>query len=149
MVKKYFENRRANRDYQIIAKLEAGLKLTGMEVKAVKTQGINLDQALVRLASGEAFLMNANIPRYRFATDRPYDPRSKRKLLLHRRELKLLQEAQQKRLSLVPLSCYQKKGWLKIKIGIGRRRHKFEKKRRIIERDLRRQLAAAMKQAGR
>ncbi len=144
--KTYFLNRRARHDYQIVAQLEAGLVLSGMEVKAVKTQGINLDQALVQMSPEGAFLAGANIPRYRFATDRPYDPQAKRQLLLHRRELKLLQEARQKKLALVPLSCYQKRGWLKIKIGIGRRRTKFAKKQRLIEREIKRRLAGTVKQ---
>ncbi len=140
MVNVYFRNRRAGHDYQIINRLEAGLVLSGMEVKAVKTQGINLDQALIQLRQGEAYLVNANIPRYRFATDRPYDPRAARKLLLHHRQIRLLEEAKQKGLQLVPLSCYSKNGWLKIQIGIGRRRRKWEKKQLLIDRAIKREL---------
>ncbi len=140
MVKIYFRNRRANYDYKIIGRLEAGIVLSGMEVKAIKTQGINLDQALIQIRAGEAYLINANIPRYRFATDRPYDTRAARKLLLHRRQLQLLVEAKQKGLHLVPLSCYQKNGWLKIKIGLGQRRKKWQKKQLLINRAIAREI---------
>ena len=141
-MKIYFRNRRAGYNYKIVDRLEAGLVLTGMEVKAIKTQGINLDQAFIQFRNGEAYLVNANIPRYRFATDRPYDPRIARKLLLHRRQLQLLMEAKQKGLQLVPLSCYQKDGWLKIKIGLGRRRKKWQKKQVLIDRAIKRELSS-------
>ncbi len=148
MIKTFARRHRAHQDYLLLKQLEAGLSLTGMEVKAVKTQGMNLDQALIKLKGNEVFLLNAHIPRYRFATDRPYDPRRTRKLLLHRRQIRLLASAQEKRLALVPLSCYQKNGWLKLKIGIGRRRKKFEKRERLLARASAKMLAKIQKQAG-
>jgi len=136
----HYSNRRAKRDYFIVKKIEAGVVLTGSEVKAIKTQGINLDQALIQLKDNELYLVNAFIPAYKFATDRPYDPRAKRKLLLKKNQIKTLIAAKQKKLAIVPLSCYNKNGWIKILVGVGRRKKKFEKKQAIIERTLKRKL---------
>ncbi len=135
-----YSNRRARRDYFIAEKIEAGVVLSGAEVKSVKTKSINLDLSLVQIKKGEVFIVNAHIPPYQFSTDQPYDPRQSRKLLLKKNQIKKLIEAKHNKLAIVPLSCYNKGGWIKVLLGIGKRKKKYEKKQILIERTLKKRL---------
>jgi len=137
---KRFTNRNAYR-YRFIAKLEAGVLLTGAEVKAIRTRGIQLAESTVQIKDGEAFLINATIPVYPFSTDRSYDPQSSRKLLLQKRELSWLTAKRKEGLTIVPLSCYTtRRGWIKIKLGIGKIKKKVDRKRELIEKEAKREI---------
>ena len=133
-------NRRARYDYQLFEKIEAGIVLTGPEVKSVKQSKMSLEEAFVRIKDGEAFLYNAHIHPYEFSDNRNYDSRRTRKLLLHKKELVALSsKIQQKNLTLVPVSCYTRQGKIKLQIALARGKKRFEKKEAIKRRDLERE----------
>jgi SsrA-binding protein len=141
-------NRRARYDFNLLEKFEAGIALTGAEVKSVKAGHIRLEEAFARIANGEAWLMNAHIHPYPFADNRDYDPRRTRKLLLHKNELlKLSQQTLKKGLTIVPISCYTKHNRIKLEIALAKGKKKYEKKeakkRRDIEREIKRELAGS------
>ena len=134
-------NRRAKRDYQILEKYEAGIVLTGPEVKSVKGGRIRLEESFVRIKDNEAFLVNAEIPFYLPAGKRDYDPRRERKLLLHKKEiLNLALKTAHSSLTIVPISCYTKHGLVKLTIALARGKRKWEKKEAIKRRDLEREV---------
>ena len=125
-------NRKAKHEYELLDTYEAGIVLEGQEVKAVRTQGAKLDGAYVKIIGNEVHLINAHIPRYKFAgKDDDYDPSRTRKLLLNKREiLKIKTKMEQKGdTTLVPLSIYTKHGRLKLEIAIGKGRKSWQKKR--------------------
>lgn len=142
-------NKKARHEYQVIDKFEAGIALTGAEVKSVRAERMNLTGAYVSIASGNAILVGAHIPRYPQAGKQPdYDPDRTRRLLLHQRELaKLAGKMEQKGLTLVPLSVYTKGPFIKLEIGLARGKQQFEKrdtlKKRDLDRDIRRHAKGA------
>jgi SsrA-binding protein len=140
------ENRKAIHDYQILEKFEAGLVLTGQEVKSAKLGRISLKGSFVVLKGSEPYLINTNIPPYQ-PKNAPsdYDPERARKLLLKKAEIKyLIGKVRQKGLTLVPLKMYTRGGKIKIEIAIVKSKKKFDKretiKKREIEREIRRTL---------
>lgn len=134
-------NRKFRREYQEIEKYEAGIVLSGAEVKSIRKGRINLEDAYVKILSDGAYLINAQIPLYQFAQISSYDPKRSRKLLLHKRELIRLKTkiASSPRLTIVPVSCYNKGNLIKIEIALVKGRKDIEKrkleKRRDIERE--------------
>ena len=140
-------NDRAKFDYEILDTYEAGLVLTGQEVKSAKTGHMKLRGSHVTFHNNEAFLLNAHIAKYPKAGPIPgYDPEQSRKLLLRKPELaKLRGKLEEKGLTIIPLRAYIKNGRIKIEIGIGRGRKEFEKREVIKKRDLDRQIRSAMK----
>ncbi len=140
------QNRRANFEYEILERLEAGLVLQGTEVKGMRDHGATIGDAYVVMRSGEAWLVNANIPEYANASHTTHDPHRTRKLLLHKKEIeRLAQRLSEKGLTLVPLRLYFHEGRAKIEIGLGRGKSKHDKRQTIIERESRREVARAMK----
>lgn len=134
-------NRRARFNYQLLEKFEAGISLTGPEVKSVREGKINLDEAYARLKNGQAWLLNAHIHPYRFADATNLDPRRTRKLLLHKKEiLALEQKMKQKNLTIVPISCYNKRGLVKVEIALARGKREYEHREEIKKRDQEREL---------
>ncbi|MCX6724569.1 MAG: SsrA-binding protein SmpB [Candidatus Shapirobacteria bacterium] len=134
-------NRRASFDYQILAKFEVGVVLSGAEVKSIKNGHLKLEEAFIRLKDHEAWLFNAHIHPYSFAANQEEDPRRARKLLLHKKELlKLKQETTQKGLTIVPLSCYTKHNKIKLEIALAKGKKKYEKREAIKKKDWRREL---------
>ncbi len=138
------ENRRARFDYDILEKYEAGLELSGQEVKSAKGGRMNLAGAYAVIRGGEAWLLNAHIPPYQ-PKNAPadYDPARTRRLLLRREEIKdLLGRLHEKGLSLLPLRAYVKRGLVKLELGLGRSRKSKDKrevlKKRSAEREMRR-----------
>ena len=140
-------NRRATHDYHIEAKLECGIALTGSEVKSLRQGKATLHEAFARVEGGELFLHNMHIDPYEKATLAwNHDPNRTRKLLVHRREIrKLEQETKIKGVTLIPLAAYFKEGKVKIEIGVGRGKKQFDKresiKRREQDRDVRRMMS--------
>ncbi|MFN8122094.1 MAG: SsrA-binding protein SmpB [Thermoleophilia bacterium] len=140
------QNRRANFEYEILERLEAGLVLQGTEVKGMRDHGASIGDAYVVMRAGEAWLVNANIPEYANASHTTHDPHRTRKLLLHRREIeRLANRLSEKGLALVPLRLYFHEGRAKVEIGLGRGKSKHDKRQTIIERETRREVARAMK----
>jgi SsrA-binding protein len=136
------KNKRAFYDYEILEKLEAGLVLTGQEVKSVKGGGVNLTGAYVIIRGGEAYLVGALIAKYKFAGRLPdYDPQRTRKLLLKRKELSYLTgKSQEKGLTILPLSVYTTRGKIKVEIGVSREKKQFEKRETIKKQETRRKI---------
>lgn len=134
-------NRRARYDYHLLEKFEAGVALTGAEVKSVKAGKMSLSESFAKIIDGEAWLLNAYINPYPFADNRDYDPQRSRKLLLHKNELlKLTQQTKEKKLTIVPVSCYTKGRQIKLEIALARGKKKHDKreakKRKAIEREI-------------
>lgn len=139
-------NRRANFDYEILETFEAGLVLTGSEVKSLRAGGASISEAFARVRGDEVFLEGMNIPVYSQASYNNHEPLRTRKLLLHRREIEQLRAAvEQRGLSIVPVKLYFRDGWAKLLIGIGRGRKRHDKRQRQAERDAQRQIDSALK----
>ncbi len=145
-LKVYARNRKARLNYDIEEKLEAGICLKGSEVKSIREGRVNIGDAYVAIIRGEAFLENAHISPYKPAGAGNHEPERPRKLLLKRRELdKLAGRVQQKGYTIVPLSIYDKAGKIKVEIALARGRKKYEKKEKIKERDMERELRKTFK----
>lgn len=142
-------NRRARYDYHLLEKFEAGLALTGAEVKSVKAEKISLSESFVKIIDGEAWLLNAYINPYPFADNRDYDPRRSRKLLLHKNELlKLTQQTKEKKLTIVPVSCYTKGRKIKLEIALARGKKKHDKREAKRKKAIEREIEQALKDKG-
>ena len=130
-------NRRARRDYEILDTIEAGLVLKGSEVKSLREGNVQLADAFVRFERGEAWLQGVNIAPYLHSqTHTGHTEKRHRKLLLHRKELNLLEgRVNQERLSIVPLSIYFKGGRAKVELGVGRGKKLYDKREAIAARD--------------
>ena len=137
------QNPRARYDYDILKTYEAGIVLSGQEVKSVRGGNVSLKGAYATLRGGEVWLLNAHIGAYKKAGRlADYDPTRSRQLLLHGREIKeLIGKTQSQGLTLVPLSLYTRGRRLKVELGLGRGRKKYEKreviKKRAVEREVR------------
>lgn len=139
-------NRRARHDYAISDTYEAGLVLTGTEVKSLRAGRATLTDGYATVRGGEAWLHNVHIPEYEAGTWTNHEPRRPRKLLLHRREIRELGKAGQERgLTLVPLALYFKDGYAKVEIGVGRGKKQYDKRQALAERDARREAARAVR----
>lgn len=140
------ENKKARFDYEIIDKFEAGLVLTGSEVKSIREGAVNLKDSYVAFRNGEAFLQNAYISVYQASSYNNHEPERLRKLLLHRDEInKIMGRVQEKSLSCVPLKMYFKKGRIKVEIGLGRGKKLHDKRQSIKKKESDRELARAIK----
>ncbi len=139
------ENRKARFDYTIEDTFEAGIELSGSEVKSLRAGRGNISGSHVKILSGEAYILGMKIEDYQGANILgKQDKERTRKLLLHKNELKKLHhKIDEKGLTLVPLSLYLKKRWVKLSIGLGKGRKKSDKrevlKKRAVERDIRRE----------
>lgn len=139
-------NRRAKFDYHLLEKFEAGVVLTGGEVKSVKAGHISLEGAFVQLRDGEAWLTNAHIHPYQFADNRKYEPRRSRKLLLKKNELlKMTQKTVAAGLTIVPIACYNKGSKIKVEIALAKGKKEYEKKEAMKKRDIDREIQADLK----
>lgn len=140
------DNKKARFDYEIIEKYEAGLVLTGSEVKSIRDGAVNLKDSYVVFKNGEAFLQNSHISVYTASSYNNHHPERQRKLLLHRDEInKIMGRVQEKSLSCVPLKVYFKKGRIKIEIGLGRGKKRHDKRQSIKKKESDRELARALK----
>lgn len=122
-------NRKAYHDYFIEEALEAGIVLSGTEVKSLREGRINLKDSFARVENGEVLLYNCHISPYSHGNIFNHDPTRKRKLLLQRREIeRLLGKAQQRGYTLVPLKVYFKRGWAKVELGLARGKKLYDKR---------------------
>lgn len=134
-------NKRARYDYEISETFIAGIVLKGYEVKSVRAGQVNFRDSFVRVENGEAWLVNAHISLWRFARVKDYDPRARRKLLLTKKEiheLLILQEG--KGMSIIPLELFVQGRRLKLRIGVGKGRRKYDKRAKLRARELKKQV---------
>jgi SsrA-binding protein len=131
-------NRKAFFDYEILEKFEAGLVLTGAEVKAVKAGSVNLKGAFVVIRDDEAYVTNLHISPYAKATEKEgTDPTRSRKLLLHKRQINYLKTKREAdRLTIVPIGVFVSRNKVKLEIALARGKRKYEKRDTIKKRDL-------------
>jgi SsrA-binding protein len=133
-------NRRARFDYEILERLEAGIVLTGSEVKSLRAGRASLTESFARVRDGEVWLENMHIPPYEQGEKRGYDPRRTRKLLLKRRQIeRLIGKTAERGLALVPIRLYFSHGLAKVEIGLGKGKRQFEKRQSIAEREMKRE----------
>jgi SsrA-binding protein len=141
-VKVIAANRKARFDYHISDTFEAGLVLTGAEIKSIRAGEITVNEAYVRPQGGELFLLNAYIKPYTHSGDKEYDPRRPRKLLMHRREIeKLIRELETKGTTIVPLQVHLKNGRAKLEIALGKGKAAPDKRQDIKKREASREVA--------
>lgn len=144
------ENRRARRDYQIEDVVEAGIMLTGTEVKALREGKGSIAEAYASPEDGAIMLINANIPEYSAGNRENHNPRRPRKLLLHKREIaRLTQAVQRKGYTLTPLKLYfNERGLAKLELGLGLGRKSHDKREVVKERDWSRQKQRLLRDRG-
>jgi len=134
------KNKRAIFDYEILETYEAGIVLTGPEVKSVKAGHISIKESFATLSGEEVFLTNAHISPYKQAANIEQDPTRSRKLLLKRSEISsLIGKTKNQGLTLIPIKIYLKRGLVKVEIGLGRGRKKYDKRELIKKRDIQRE----------
>lgn len=139
-------NKKAHFDYEIYDTFEAGVVLTGPEVKSVKMGNVSLKESYAVVKGSEIFLLNAHISPYKFAANEGEDPTRSRKLLLKSAEIKsLIGKTSEKGLTLIPTKVYLKYGLVKIELGLGKGKKKFEKRAKIKERDIGRDIEREMR----
>ena len=138
-------NRKARRDYEILERFEAGIALTGAEVKSLRGGRGSLAEAFGRVRGGEVWLEGMHIPPYEQAMDkRTYDPIRARKLLLHRKQIeRLIGKTAERGLALVPLRVYFVHGLAKVELGLARGKRQYEKRQAIAEREHEREMQRA------
>lgn len=140
------QNRRARFDYEILQRYEAGIVLTGSEIKSVRQHHVQLQGSYARFRDGELWLQDAHIAPYANAGYEPQQPVRDRKLLLHRKELARIREAlQQQGLTVVPLSMYIKRGRAKVELGVARGRKSYDKRQAIRTREENREIARTVR----
>jgi SsrA-binding protein len=145
-LKQIASNRKALHDYTIEDTYEAGIALTGTEIKSVRAGRVNLRDGFVQIRDGEAWLLNVHISPYDFGNRENHEPRRERKLLLHRREIRKLQSKVSERgWTIVALRMYLKAGLAKIEIGLARGKRLYDKRDAVAERDMNRDLERATK----
>ena len=139
-------NRRARHDYHIEDVFEAGLVLTGTEVKSLRAGRASLTDGFAQVSDHELWLHNVHIPEYAQGTWTNHEPRRTRKLLLHRKEIDKLAAATAERgLTLVPLSLYFKDGKAKVELGLGRGKRTYDKRQDLASRDAAREVQRALR----
>jgi SsrA-binding protein len=140
------QNKRARFDYQILEEVEAGLALTGAEVKTLKEGRGDISHAFVRIRDGEAWLIGANIPQYGHSSSQTYDPLRTRKVLLHKEEIiSLGTKMSQANLTLVPVKVYNKGRLVKVRLALSKGKKQFEKKETTKRKDIQRQIERDLK----
>ncbi|MDZ7704171.1 MAG: SsrA-binding protein SmpB [Trueperaceae bacterium] len=140
------KNRRASYDYELIDTFEAGIALTGSEVKSLREGGGAITDAFARVRNGEVWLEGLHIPTYQQASYNNHEPLRSRKLLLKRREIEELQKGiERKGLTVVPTRLYFKNGWAKVNIALARGKKNYDKRRSDAAKDAQRQIDRALK----
>ena len=138
-------NPKATHDYHILETWEAGLVLTGTEVKSLRSGKASIKEGFARVANGEVFLEGVNITPYEQGNRYNHDPVRTRKLLLHRREIeRLVGAVEQKGLTLVPLELYFRRGVAKVTLALGRGKKYHDRREDLKKRDAEREMARAM-----
>ncbi len=137
-------NRRARHDYEILDRFEAGIQLTGSEVKSLRAGQVQIKDGYAAIRGGEVWLENVHIAPYGFARDGGHDPERPRKLLMRRREIdRLFGKMKEQGLTLIPLSIYFTHGLAKVELGLAKGKRTRDKRRSIVERQQRREMDRA------
>ena len=144
------DNRRARHDYNLLDRVEAGLVLTGTEVKSLREGKTSLQQAYADVRDGEAWLHGVHIAEYRQGNRANHDPDRPRKLLLHRREIdRLYGQVRERGVTIVPTRLYFKDGRVKVELALARGKEQRDKRRDIAQREATRDMQRALKSARR
>ncbi|MBI2104872.1 MAG: SsrA-binding protein SmpB [Candidatus Omnitrophica bacterium] len=139
-------NHKARRDYDILEAFETGIELRGTEVKSIRGHRVSLDDSFARIDGGELFLYNMHVTPYEQGGRWNVEPTRVRRLLMHRREIERLAGLlTQKRVTLIPLRVYQRHGLVKVELAVGRGKRVFEKRDRIREREMDREIQRAVR----
>jgi SsrA-binding protein len=142
-------NRKAGFDYHILRRLEAGLSLTGTEIKSIRDGRVSIREAYVRPQGDEMWLVGAHIAQYPPAGRMQHDPTRSRRLLLHKREIReLALEVETAGVTIIPMRLYLKDGKAKLEIGLGRGKKKYDKREAIAKRDAERAMQRAVRRRG-
>jgi SsrA-binding protein len=142
----YARNRKALHDFDIEETYEAGIALTGPEVKSVRAGRANLKESYARVRDGEVFLVGAHISPYQNATNIPQYPTRDRRLLLHRKEIaRLTGKSQEDGKTLIPLRLYPKNGNIKLELAVASRKKQYDKRREIARKTAEREMERAVK----
>jgi SsrA-binding protein len=147
-IKIAIQNRKARYDFEILNTFEAGIQLQGTEVKSLRLGKGNLSDAYARVEDGEVYLHRAHIDEYLQGNRMNHDPLRKRKLLLHKSEIRRLEgSVQEKGLTLIPLKVYFRNGRAKVDIALARGKRDYNRRRTIAQRDAKRDMQVALKRA--
>ena len=139
-------NRRAHHEFFIVETIEAGIALTGTEIKSIRDGKITISEAYARIEQGELWLIGAHVSPYSHGNRANHDPDRPRKLLVHRRQIADLREAiEQKGMTIVPLRVVLRRGRAKVEIGVARGKKLYDKRQASAERDARRDVERAMR----
>jgi SsrA-binding protein len=140
------DNRKARHNYLVLDTLECGIQLVGSEVKSLRIGGLSLDEAYGRIDKDEVWLINANIAEYKYSHGLNHEPKRRRKLLMHRREMnKFAAQALEKGNTLVPLKMYFKEGRAKVLLGVCRGKQQHDKRQAMKQRESKRDMERAMR----
>ena len=140
------DNRRARFEFEFLERIEAGIALTGTEIKSIRSGQISLNEAYARVRDGELWLLGMHVPPYKEGSFSNHEPRRPRKLLLHRAEIRrLAARVGEQGLTLVPTRLYFKGGIVKIDLALARGKKLWDKRRDIKERESKRELARAVR----
>ena len=140
------KNKKASYEYELGKKYQAGIVLSGAEVKSLRLKHASLNGSYIKAIGNELFLINAQINPYSFANNEDYDPKKSRKLLLKKREIQnLIENSQQKGYAIVPISLELVGNKIKVLLAIGKGKKEFEKRATIKKRDLKRELSKEVK----
>ena len=145
-IKTVATNRKAYHDYHLQDSVEAGIALTGTEIKSIRAGRVNLRDAYVRPEGGELWLLNTHIARYEAGSYLSHEPTRPRKLLLHRKQINsLTSKVQEKGLTLVPIKLYIKDGIAKVEVALAKGRKLYDKRESIIRRETEREISRLIK----
>ena len=140
------QNRKARHHYEVVDTLECGIMLVGSEVKSLRAGQVSLEEAYGRMDRGEVWLVGCDIQEYKNANQLNHEPKRRRKLLLHRREiLKFANQAYEKNFTLVPLKMYFKEGRAKVLLGVCKGKKQFDKRESIKKSDMQRDIDRALR----
>ncbi|KLU66996.1 MULTISPECIES: SsrA-binding protein SmpB [Desulfosporosinus] len=149
-IKVVSENRKAFHDYFIEDRLEAGIILTGTEIKSIRNGRVNLKDSYAHLDNGEIWVYQMHISPYEQGNRFNHDPLRPRKLLLHRSEIsKLVGKIQQQGLTLIPTKMYLKKGLAKVELGVAQGKKNYDKRQALAEKESKRDIERALKDRNR
>ena len=140
------KNRKAYFQYEILEKIEAGVVLTGTEVKSIRNRDVSINESFAHLNNGEIFVYEMHIGQYKQGNRQNHEPKRVRKLLLHKREIaKIAGKIKQKGYTMIPLSLYFKEGVVKVELALVRGKTKIDKREDIKKRDIDREIQRAMR----
>ncbi len=135
-MKVFAENRKARNSYEFLDFYEAGVVLTGPETKSIRNGGVSIVDAFATIDNEEAYIMEMNIESYKYADNIDYNPKSQRKLLLHKEEIKkLIGLLSQKGYTLIATKVFEKNGFIKIELALAKGKKDFDKRRKILNKE--------------